>query len=104
MRATTRTRECNRGCGASVVLARRVDTNRWVPYEAGPVDGPARAGCHVLVNDQAWKPTALAEHFQVQFELPSLEKARELVEDYPHHRPHLHLTTDDTRTQGDTHP
>ena len=80
-------------------MAMRADTHRWVPYEADPVEGQARVGCHVLVGDQAWKPQALAEHFQVRFELPSLDKARELVNEYPHHRPHLHL---DTSTEGAT--
>lgn len=102
MKTATPVRECNRpGCDTAIVLAIRVDTRRWVPYEATPVDGMARAGCHVLVSGQAWKPHALAEHFQVQFELPSLEKARALVEEYPHHRPHLHLGT---TTEGDTRP
>lgn len=93
MRTPAPSRECNKpGCGARIILALRVDTRRWVPYEADPREGDAMAGCHVLVGDQAWKPLPLAEHFQVQFELPSLEKARELVSEYPHHRPHLHLT------------
>lgn len=88
-------RECNRsGCEVRIVLAMRVDTHRWVPYEAEPREGDAKAGCHVLVGDQAWKPPALAEHFQTRFEIPSLEKARELVTEYPHHRPHFHLTTE----------
>lgn len=94
MRTTAPSRECNRtGCETRIVLAIRVDTHRWVPYEATPVDGQARVGCHVLIGDQAWKPQALAEHFQVRFELPSIDKARELVGEYPHHRPHLHLDT-----------
>lgn len=101
MRTTAPSKVCNRpGCDTRIVLAIRADTHRWVPYEATPVEGLARAGCHVLVGDQAWKPLALAEHFQVQFELPSVEKGRALVEEYPHHRPHLHLDT--TRTEGDT--
>lgn len=83
-------------------MAMRADTHRWVPYEADPVEGQARVGCHVLVGDQAWKPQALAEHFQVRFELPSLAKARELVNEYPHHRPHLHLTDTTTSTEGAT--
>lgn len=32
----------------------------------------------------------------VAFELPSLEKARLLVTEYPHHRPHLHLDPEGT--------
>lgn len=72
----------------------RVDTHRWVPYEAEPREGDAMAGCHVLIGDQAWKPPALAEHFQARFEIPSLEKARELVTEYPHHRPHFHIPTE----------
>lgn len=102
MKAPAPARECNRpGCDTPIVLALRVDTGRWVPYEAEPREGAARAGCHVLVGDQAWKPIALSEHFQVRFELPSLEKARELVDDYPHHRPHLHLDTPTSTTEGD---
>lgn len=93
---TARALICNRSdCDARIVFATRKDTGRRVPYEAEPREGDAMAGCHVLVGEQAWKPPALAEHWQVVFELPSLEKARELVAEYPHHRPHLHLTTEE---------
>lgn len=87
-------RPCDRtGCDARIILAIRTDTKRWVPYEAEPrdVESLSATGCHVLVNDQAWKPGDLAEHFRVRFELPSLDRAEELVREYPHHRPHFHL-------------
>lgn len=93
---------CNRpDCdGRLIVFAVREDTGRPVPYDAEPVDidRVGANGCHVLVEGQAWKPGRLAEHFQVAFELPSLERAHQLVREYQHHRPHLHLTTD---TEGD---
>lgn len=93
----SRGRECNRDdCDTRILLARRKDTGRWVPYEAKAREGDAQAGCHVLVEGQAWRPTDLAEHFRVAFELPSLEKARLLVTEYPHHRPHLHLDPEGT--------
>ncbi|MCR1785354.1 hypothetical protein KVF89_22630 [Nocardioides carbamazepini] len=97
-------RTCNRDdCDAQIVLARRADTGRWVPYEAETRDGDAKAGCHVLIGNQAWRPGDLAEHWRVRFQLGSLEKARASVNEYPHHRPHLHLTTASS-TEGDTHP
>lgn len=99
MNRTAPSRECNRpGCTVRIVLAMRVDNHKWVPYEAEPREGDAMAGCHVLVGDQAWNPPALAEHFRVRFEIPSPEKARELVSEYPHHRPHFHLTDEGVPT------
>lgn len=101
MRPPRLPRKCDRtGCDTQIVLAIRADTRRWVAYEAEPREPGtlAAAGCHVLVNDQAWRPGDLADHFRVQFEIASLERARELVRDYPHHRPHFHI--DDNR--GDT--
>jgi hypothetical protein len=89
-------RWCNKvGCDTKVILGLRADTNRWVPYEAETRDPSslAAAGCHVLVGAQAWTPHDLAEHFRVRFEITA-EKARDLVRDYPHHRPHFHIEDD----------
>lgn len=90
--------DCNRpGCGTRIVFATRKDTGRTVPYEAEPVELahlPSTGGLHVLVEGTAWNPQQLAEHFQVVFELPSIDNARDLVREYPHHRPHFHLPTE----------
>lgn len=88
-------RWCNKaGCDARIILAKRADTNRWVPYEETDRQGGTQeaAGCHVLVGDQAWRLPDLIEQFQAQFEI-SQEKAEELALSYPHHRPHFHIDT-----------
>ncbi len=93
---------CDRpGCDEPIIFATRKETGKRVPYDAEYLDGRTdrASGCHVITgtgrNRVAWRPPDLAEHWFVTRELASLEAARELVSDYPHHRPHLHLTTNE---------
>jgi len=82
------------------VFARRADQGKGaakVPYEhtdREPFSATA-LGCHVLVAGVAWVPRDLIEHFMTTFEI-SEDRARQLVEGYPFHRPHHHETNDTT--------
>lgn len=96
-RGATRPRWCREvECDVRVIFARRDLTDRWVALEARdrrPASTDA-VGSLVVVDRRAWQPEALAEHFMTRFEI-SREKARELVADYPHHRPHHHEEAND---------
>lgn len=83
-------RWCRDGCGVRIILGRSPE-RRWVPLEARDrrADTDEAVGCRVVVDGTAWNPTDLVEHFMARFEI-SEPKARELVADYPHHRPHFH--------------
>jgi hypothetical protein len=94
MTAAADSRPCNRaGCETRVVLAKKVPSGKWVPYEATdrPAYTPEAIGCHVIVSGQAWRPFDLVEHFMVRHEI-SEHAARELVAGHPWHRPHFHAT------------
>lgn len=84
-------------CGVKVILARRAFTGAWAAYEAQdrPPYSQESAGCHVLINGQAWKPLDLIEDFQTRFEVAE-PKARELVAGYPFHRLHSHHEKEST--------
>lgn len=81
------------GCDTRVVLARRAFTGTWLAVEATdrPPFSMESAGCVVVVAGQAWDPRDLIEDFMTRFET-SEPKARELVEGYPFHRPHMCTT------------
>lgn len=83
-------RYCNRpGCVARIILAKIVPSGRWLPFEAADQlpFSDAALGCHVLLNNEAWRPRDLIEDFQVRFETTE-DKARELLHGYPWHRMH----------------
>ncbi len=85
---------CN-GCPTKLIFARRVGTDRKVPYEHAdqPPFSDHAAGAHVIISGTAWVPGDAIEDFRVRFEI-SEDKARELVSGYPFHRPHrCDLTT-----------
>lgn len=84
------------GCDMKVILARapgRGGQSVWIALEAMDrhPESTEAVGCRVLVDGTAWRPQDLIEHFMTRWEI-SEEKARELVLDYPHHRPHHHAT------------
>lgn len=83
-------RYCNRtGCTMRIILAQVVTTGRWLPFEAtdrAPFSDAA-TGCHVLLNNEAWRPADLIEDFRVRFETTEA-KARDLLNGYPWHRMH----------------
>lgn len=86
-------RWCNQpGCQTKVILARRAgEEGKWVPLEAAdqPAFSELSAGCLVVVDNVAWRPLDLIEHFQTRFEIAE-DKARDLVRGYPFHRIHGH--------------
>jgi len=88
--APTRVADCNRpGCGAPIRFAVDAATRKTIPLdddtrEAFSVEA---TGCKVLVSGQAWLPADLIRHFETRFAV-SESAARELVGDYPWHRPH----------------
>lgn len=87
-------RWCRAGCGMEIILARRPGREgSWVVLEAKDrhPESTEAVGCRVLVDGTAWQPKDLVEQFMTRFEI-SEEKARALVLDYPHHRPHHHET------------
>lgn len=101
-RAAGDSRPCNQtDCDVKVVLAARVPSGKWAPYESTdkPAFTPESAGCHVILHRQAWRPPDLVEHFMVRHEI-SEHAARELVAGYPWHRPHFHDPV--TPVEGDT--
>lgn len=79
------------GCDVQVILARLDVTERWVALEAKelPAFNQVSTGSLVVVDNTAWRPADLIEHFMTRFEIAE-EKARDLVADYPFHRPHHH--------------
>lgn len=80
---------CNQpGCETKLRFARR--NGRVLPYEyddRAPFSLEA-AGCHVIVDGEAWTPREAIEHFQTRGEGRSEDAARVLVSGYPFHRPH----------------
>lgn len=92
MTAPAQPRDCrDETCGGRIILARIAGTSTWMPLDADdlPPFSTESTGCRVVVTGQAWLPADLIEDFQVRFEI-TREKARELVEGYPFHRPHNH--------------
>ena len=57
--------------------------------EASPKRDQLEAFALVLLGTQAWRRVDLLEHYLVSREV-SEEKARELVDTYPHHLLHTH--------------
>lgn len=86
-------RPCRDGCGIRVVLARRQPANRWGAFEEATRNPHhlEAVGSWVLVGEQAWRPPDLAEHYVTSRGL-SDDAARDLVNEFPHHRPHHHET------------
>lgn len=76
-------------CGESIFFAYNPVTESWRPLSAEPVSDARRSLAFVVVNAQAWRPVDLLEHYVVTKEMPE-EKARELVDTYPHHLLHVH--------------
>lgn len=96
-------RPCRDGCGTRVVLVMRQPSGRWGAFEAvtrNPHHLEA-VGCWVLVGEQAWRPADLAEQFQTSRHLDG-DTARDLVADYPHHRPHFHPRPEEDRDEPGT--
>ena len=67
----------------------------WRPFSAFPADDMLRPFAWILVGSQAWPRTDLVEHYMVTRELGE-ERARALVDDYPHHLLHpVHESSED---------
>lgn len=100
MTAPSEPRDCNRGCGTRVILARRAFSSggRWLALEAQdqPPFEQASAGCYVVVDGTAYTVNEAIEDFQVRLEITDT-KARDLVSSYPWHRAHY----DDDQVGGD---
>lgn len=89
MTAPHEPRDCNRGCGIRIILARRAFGSGWLALEAKdqPPFEQASTGCHVVVDGTAYTVNEAIEDFQVRLEITET-KARELVSGYPWHRRH----------------
>lgn len=90
-------RRCDRpGCDEPITWASRPRGGPRLPYEAEDrvPFSDAATGAHVVVAGKAWIPGDLIEHFRTAFEI-SEDRARELVEGYPWHRPHVHERVDE---------
>lgn len=74
-------------CGDLILLAKSSVSGNWRPFSAFPADDMLRPFAWVLIGTQAWPKTDLIEHYMVTRELGEA-KARDLVEDYPHHLLH----------------
>lgn len=89
-------RPCRDNCGQDVILAQRIPTGKWRALDATPVTDDRMSFAMVLVGSQAWRRGDLLEHYVVSREI-SEDKARELVDTYPHHLLHVH----DDESEGD---
>ena len=58
------------------------------------VSDDRRAFALVVINAQAWRRVDLLEHYLITRQVDE-EKARELVDTYPHHLLHVHESEDD---------
>lgn len=77
-------------CGELIFFAYSPVSSSWRPLTAQPVSDDRRAFALVVINAQAWRRVDLLEHYLVTREVDE-EKARELVDTYPHHLFHTHL-------------
>ena len=81
-------RQCDT-CGESIFFAYSPVSESWRALTAEPVTDDRRAFALVVVNAQAWRRVDLLEHYLVTRQVDE-EKARELVDTYPHHLLHVH--------------
>ena len=82
-------RPCRDGCGVDVIVAQRMPIGKWRALNADQVTDDRKAFALVLLGTQVWRRVDLLEHYLVSREV-SEEKARELVDTYPHHLLHTH--------------
>lgn len=72
-------------CGEDIFFALRAPIgNSWRPLDARPVTDDRKAFALVLIGHQAWRRVDLLEHYLITRQVDE-EKARELVDTYPHH-------------------
>ena len=76
-------------CGESIFFAFSPVSDSWRALTAEPVSDDRRAFALVVVNTQAWRRVDLLEHYLITKQVGE-EKARELVDTYPHHLLHVH--------------
>ena len=81
-------RQCDT-CGESIFFAFSPVSESWRALTAEPVTDDRRAFALVVVNAQAWRRVDLLEHYLITRQVDE-EKARELVDTYPHHLLHVH--------------
>ena len=76
-------------CGEPIFFAYSPVSESWRALTAEPVTDDRRAFALVVVNAQAWRRVDLLEHYLITKQVGE-EKARELVDTYPHHLLHVH--------------
>ena len=81
-------RQCDT-CGESIFFAYSPVSESWRALTAEPVTDDRRAFALVVLNAQAWRRVDLLEHYLITRQVDE-EKARELVDTYPHHLLHVH--------------
>ena len=81
-------RPCD-SCGEDIFFAFSPVSSSWRALTAEPVTDDRRAFALVVVNTQAWRRVDLLEHYLITKQVGE-EKARELVDTYPHHLLHVH--------------
>jgi hypothetical protein len=81
-------RPCD-SCGESIFFAFSPVSESWRALTAEPVTDDRRAFALVVVNTQAWRRVDLLEHYLITRQVNE-EKARELIDTYPHHLLHVH--------------
>ena len=80
-------------CGESIFFAFSPVSESWRALNADQVTDDRKAFALVLLGTQAWRRVDLLEHYLVSRQV-SEEKARELVDGYPHHLLHTHHQED----------
>lgn len=95
-----RPRVCrDEGCWARVFVARRMQSGKWLAFNADPIpEGSqlrALPDVYVLVGDQAWLRRDFIEHWHVTRERTE-DAARRLADEYEHHTVHHHPREEDT--------
>lgn len=86
-------RQCDT-CGESIFFAFSPVSDSWRALTAEPVSDDRRAFALVVLNAQAWRRVDLLEHYLITRQVDE-EKARELVDTYPHHLLHVHPRDED---------
>lgn len=81
-------------CGEPIFFAQRIPSDQWRAFTATPAGVNHRPFAYVVIGVQAWRRVDLLEHYLITRQVTE-EKARELIDTYPHHLLHTHDREDE---------